>query len=187
MEKNFYDLFFFPPDIEERTALQLIEDIEQARRRKKIPRLIFGTDGGCTISGLYIYNVIKLKFPNIVIVATSEVSSAGILILLAAKKENRYITANTRMLMHETGWGPNKNSNKRVTPSDTNAFKKLPKSIQRDMLIDEATYDGIIANETGMTLKKVKKLSRKETFLTDEQIVSHGFAGKMIASIEETT
>jgi ATP-dependent protease ClpP protease subunit len=114
----------------------------------------------------------------------------GINVLLAAKKENRYITKNTHFFMHEVGFFPfkkdrEKYSGKRRISISDKEFKKIPKSAQVSLLVEKKWSDAMISKETTLNIKKVEKLERKNTYLEPKNIVKYGFVSKIISSLDE--
>ena len=61
--------------------------------------------GGCVTSALSIYDSIKSCSCPIVTIGIGRVMSAGILLLASGQKGMRFVTENTRLLMHQISSG----------------------------------------------------------------------------------
>ena len=67
--------------------------------------MLISSPGGHVESGDMIHDVIKFIRPNVRTIGSGWVASAGALIFVAAKKENRYCLPNTRFLIHQPSGG----------------------------------------------------------------------------------
>jgi len=64
-------------------------------------RMIIHSPGGHVEAGDTIHDVVRAVAPEVTMIGTGWVASAGALIYSAAKKENRYALPNTRFLLHQ--------------------------------------------------------------------------------------
>jgi ATP-dependent Clp protease, protease subunit len=64
-------------------------------------RMIVHSQGGHVEAGDTIYDLVRAVAPDVTMIGTGWVASAGALIYAAAKKENRYALPNTRFLLHQ--------------------------------------------------------------------------------------
>lgn len=64
-------------------------------------RVVIHSPGGHVESGDTIHDVIRFIRPEVEMVGTGWVASAGALIYVAARRENRYALPNTRFLLHQ--------------------------------------------------------------------------------------
>lgn len=67
--------------------------------------MIICSPGGHVEAGDMIHDTIKFIAPEVKILGTGYVASAGALIYAAAEKKNRYATPNTRFLLHQPSGG----------------------------------------------------------------------------------
>ncbi len=67
--------------------------------------VIVSSPGGHVESGDMIHDTIKFIEPEVKMLGTGWVASAGALIYVAAKKENRFALPNTRFLLHQPSGG----------------------------------------------------------------------------------
>ncbi len=64
-------------------------------------RMIVHSPGGHVEAGDTIYDIVRAIAPEVIMIGTGWVASAGALIYAAARKENRYALPNTRFLLHQ--------------------------------------------------------------------------------------
>jgi ATP-dependent Clp protease protease subunit len=64
-------------------------------------RMIVHSQGGHVEAGDTIHDVVTAVVPEVLVIGTGWVASAGALVYAAAKKENRYALPNTRFLLHQ--------------------------------------------------------------------------------------
>lgn len=68
-------------------------------------KLFINSQGGHVEAGDTIHDMIQFIKPEVKVIGTGWVASAGITIYLAAKKENRYSLPNTRYMIHQPAGG----------------------------------------------------------------------------------
>jgi len=67
--------------------------------------LFISSQGGHVDSGYYIHDMINFVKPEVNIIGSGWVVSAGVIIYLASKKENRYSLPNTRFMIRQPSGG----------------------------------------------------------------------------------
>ncbi len=82
----------------QRTVAHLLALAEES---DKPINMLISSPGGHVESGDMIHDVIKFIRPTVRTIGSGWVASAGALIFVAAKKENRYCLPNTRFLIHQ--------------------------------------------------------------------------------------
>ncbi|WP_341909585.1 ATP-dependent Clp protease proteolytic subunit [Ferrovibrio terrae] len=134
--------------------------------------IFINSQGGHVESGDTIYDMIKFVKPDVRIVGTGWVASAGALIFAAAKKENRFSLPNTRFLLHQPSGGAG------GTASDV--------AIQaKEIIRMRKRLNEIFARETGQTLERVEKDTDRDYWMSAEQAVEYGLVGKVIQNARE--
>ena len=134
--------------------------------------VIISSPGGHVESGDMIHDMIKFIKPEVRVLGSGWVASAGALIYVAAEKENRYALPNTRFLLHQPSGG--------VRGDATNidiAAQEIVKMRKR--------LNKIFAAATGQTLKKVEGDMDRDFWLECEEAKSYGIVGKIITSESE--
>lgn len=135
-------------------------------------KILINTQGGHVEAGDTIHDMIKFVKPEIIMIGTGWVASAGILIYLAAKKENRYSLLNTRYLIHQ--------------PSGGAYGQATDIKIEAEEIIKmKKRLNKIISDGTGQPLDKVTNDSDRNFWLGAEDAIEYGIVNKIITSIKE--
>ena len=135
-------------------------------------KILINTQGGHVEAGDTIHDMIKFVKPEIIMVGTGWVASAGILIYLAAKKENRYSLKNTRYLIHQ--------------PSGGAYGQATDIKIEAEEIIKmKKRLNKIISDGTGQPLDKVTNDSDRNFWLGAEEAIEYAIVNKIITSIKE--
>lgn len=128
--------------------------------------------GGHVESGDMIHDTIKFIKPTVRMIGTGWVASAGALIYVAADKENRFATPNTRFLLHQPSGG--------VRGDATNI------DIQANQIVKmRERLNHIFAEATGQTFEKISEDVDRDFWLNCEDAVKYGIVGKIISSQDE--
>lgn len=134
--------------------------------------IFINSQGGHVESGDTIYDMIKFVKPEVRVVGTGWVASAGALIFAAAKKENRFSLPNTRFLLHQPSGGAG------GTASDV--------AIQaKEIIRMRKRLNEIFARETGQPLERIEKDTDRDYWMSAEQAVEYGLVGKIVANASE--
>ncbi|NGO62586.1 ATP-dependent Clp protease proteolytic subunit [Rhizobium daejeonense] len=132
-------------------------------------RVYVSSPGGHVESGDAIHDMIKFIKPKVWIIATGWAASAGSLIFVSVPKEQRLCLPNTRFLMHQPSGGT------RGMASDIEIqAREIIKMNQR--LIK------IYSKATGQTEEKIAKDIDRDYWLSAEEAVAYGLAGRIIES-----
>lgn len=135
-------------------------------------RILINTQGGHVEAGDTIHDMIKFVKPEIIMIGTGWVASAGILIYLAAKKENRYSLLNTRYLIHQ--------------PSGGAYGQATDIKIEAEEIIKmKKRLNKIISDGTGQPLDRVTNDSDRNFWLGAEEAIEYGIVNKIITSVKE--
>ncbi|KAA3619523.1 MAG: ATP-dependent Clp protease proteolytic subunit [Calditrichaeota bacterium] len=134
--------------------------------------IYLNSQGGHVESGDTIHDMIRFIKPRVRIVGTGWVASAGTHIYLSVPKKDRLSLPNTRFLIHQPMGGVGG----QATDIDIEA-QEIVKMRQR--------LNEIIAKETGQPLEKVKKDTDRNYWMSAEEAIEYGIAGKIINSIAD--
>lgn len=135
-------------------------------------RILINTQGGHVEAGDTIHDMIKFVKPEIIMIGTGWVASAGILIYLAAKKENRYSLLNTRYLIHQ--------------PSGGAYGQATDIKIEAEEIIKmKKRLNKIISDGTGQPLDRVTNDSDRNFWLGAEEAIEYGIVNKIITTVKE--
>ncbi|WP_409035019.1 MULTISPECIES: ATP-dependent Clp protease proteolytic subunit [Pantoea] len=135
-------------------------------------RLYINSQGGHVESGDTIHDFIKFIKPDVHIIGTGWVASAGITIFLAAKKEHRYSLPNTRFMIHQPMGGV------RGPASDIEIEAK-------EIIRMHDRINKLISEATGQPLDKVKKDTDRNYWMSPNEALDYGIVNKVITSYEE--
>ena len=134
--------------------------------------MIISSPGGHVESGDMIHDVAKFVKPRVRVLGTGWVASAGALIYVTAAKEDRYCLPNTRFLLHEPRGGVGGSASE----IDIQA-KEVLKMRER--------LNRIFAEATGQTYEKIVADTHRDHWLSAEEAIAYGVAGKIIKSSDE--
>ena len=130
-------------------------------------RIFINSPGGHVESGDSIHDMIRFIKPQVKVIGTGWVASAGAHIYLAAKKENRLCLPNTRFLIHQPLGG----AGGRATDIAIEA-KEIIKMRRR---INE-----VISRETGQPLERVEKDTDRNYWMSAEEAKEYGLVSRII-------
>ena len=130
------------------------------------------SEGGHVEAGDSIHDMISFVKPQIKMVGTGWVASAGVHIYLAAAKPNRYCLPNTRFLIHQPMGGAG-------GPASDIQIEAEEILKARDRL------NQLIAEKTGQPLERVSQDTDRNHWMSPEEARDYGIVGKIIASSGE--
>jgi ATP-dependent Clp protease protease subunit len=153
----------------ERVTAQLVA---LAQKGSDEIRVIVNSPGGHVESGDTIHDMIRFIGPQVKVIGTGWVASAGAHIFLGAAKENRLCLPNTRFLLHQPLGGV------RGQASDI--------SIQAEEIIKmRERLNRIISRETGQSLDKVKADTERDFWMSAEQAIDYGLVSRIVNSVSD--
>ncbi|MCB9957736.1 MAG: ATP-dependent Clp protease proteolytic subunit [Rhodospirillaceae bacterium] len=135
-------------------------------------KLIINSPGGHVESGDTIHDMIAFVKPEVKVIGTGWVASAGAHIFLGAKKENRYCLPNTRFLLHQPMGGVRGPA----TDIDIEANEIIK---MRERL------NGIIARETGQPIEDVRKHTDRNFWMSAEEAQKYGVVTHIVSTAAE--
>ena len=135
-------------------------------------RMFINSPGGHVESGDTIFDVIRFVRAPVQIVGTGWVASAGALIFIAAKKENRFCLPNTRFMLHQPSGG---------TMGRASDIAIEAKEIIRMRHRLNETF----AKETGQTLEKITRDTERNYWMSAEEAVTYGLASRVINTAKD--
>ncbi|HUG61215.1 MAG TPA: ATP-dependent Clp protease proteolytic subunit, partial [Methylomirabilota bacterium] len=134
--------------------------------------VIVSSPGGHVESGDMIHDMIRFVPAPVNILGTGWVASAGALIYVAVPKERRFCTPNTRFLLHQPSGG----AGGMATDIEIQAREIIK---MRDRL------NRIFANATGQSIERIEKDTDRDYWMSAEEAIEYGLAGKVVASASE--
>jgi ATP-dependent Clp protease protease subunit len=134
--------------------------------------MFVNSQGGHVESGDTIHDVVRFIKPRVRMIGTGWVASAGALIFVAAKKEDRYCLPNTRFLLHQPAGGAG------GTAADI--------AIEAHEIIKmRARINQIFARETGQPIERIETDTHRNFWLDAQQAVDYGLVSRIINSTDE--
>lgn len=134
--------------------------------------IYINSQGGHVEAGDTIHDMIKFVKPEVKIVGTGWVASAGITIYLAAAKENRYSLPNTRYMIHQPAGG--------VQGQQTEIEIEA-----REIIRMRERINKLIAAATGQTLEKIQQDTDRNFWLSVDEAKEYGIVTNIIESSDE--
>lgn len=135
-------------------------------------KVVLNSPGGHVESGDTIHDMIRFVGPQVKIIGTGWVASAGAHIFLGAHKENRFCLPNTRFLLHQPLGGVQGQASDITIEAE-------------EILKMRKRLNAIIARETGKTLEQVEADTERNFWMGAEEAVEYGLVSKVITSLSE--
>ena len=160
-------------EINEKAARETISQLLAMGEESRDPiRMVISSPGGHVESGDAIHDMIRFVVAPVKVIGTGWVASAGAHIYLAAAKENRYCTPNTRFLLHQPMGGVGG----KATEIDIEA-KEILKMRER--------LNHVIAQETGQPIERVAKDTDRNHWMGPEEAKDYGMVAHIIDTFDE--
>ncbi|MBP7701719.1 MAG: ATP-dependent Clp protease proteolytic subunit [Phenylobacterium sp.] len=153
----------------ERVTAQLLA---LAAESDKPIKVVINSPGGHVESGDTIHDMIKFCGPQVKVIGTGWVASAGAHIFLGASKENRLCLPNTRFLLHQPMGGVRGQASD--IQIEAEEIVKMRERVNR-----------MIAKETGQTYEKIVKDTQRNFWMNAEAAVEYGLVSKIISNATE--
>jgi len=161
-------------EIEDETVQRVISQLlllDSMDATKDI-RVYINSSGGSADGGFAIFDTIRFIKAPVKTVAVGLAASAAVLILLAAKKDNRYAFPHCRLLIHQ--------------PATAHQGHALDIDITAQEILklrDKANQ--LIAAETGQTVQKVALDTNRDYWMGPEEGKKYGLISKIVRTREE--
>jgi ATP-dependent Clp protease, protease subunit len=137
-------------------------------------RVLINSPGGHVESGDTIYDVLRFIEPEVTILGTGWVASAGAFIFSAAPRERRLALPNTRFMLHQPSGGAG-------GPASDIEIEAL------QIMSVRARLNGIFAEATGQSIEKVARDTDRNHWLNAQEAVAYGLVGRIVKSAAEMT
>jgi ATP-dependent Clp protease protease subunit len=132
-------------------------------------RVVIHSQGGHVEAGDSIHDVIRFIRPEVRMLGTGWVASAGALIYVAARRENRFALPNTRFLLHQPLGG--------VGGSASDVEIEA-----RQILLMRARLNALFAAATGHALQKIGQDTERNHWMNATEAREYGLVGAIIDS-----
>ena len=135
-------------------------------------RMIINSQGGHVESGDTIHDVIRFIRPQVQMIGTGWVASAGVHIFLAAARENRYCLPNTRFMIHQPLGGAG-------GPASDIAIEA------KEIIKMRKRINQSIADATGQAFEKVERDTDRNFWMSAEEASAYGIVTHIVKSADE--
>jgi ATP-dependent Clp protease protease subunit len=135
-------------------------------------RVIVNSQGGHVESGDTIHDVIKAIAPEVIMIGTGWVASAGALIYVAAKKEKRFALPNTRFLLHQPLGGAG-------GPQSDIEIEATQILLMRERL------NAIFADATGQDRAKILRETERNLWIPAQEAIAYGLVHRVITHLSD--
>lgn len=135
-------------------------------------RMFVHSQGGHVEAGDTIFDVVRAVAPDVTMIGTGWVASAGALIYSAAKNENRYALPNTRFLLHQPLGG----AGGRASDIDIEVEQILR---MRERL------NRTFAEATGQTYETIVRDTEKNFWMTAKEACAYGLVHRIVGTLAE--
>jgi ATP-dependent Clp protease protease subunit len=130
-------------------------------------RVLINSPGGHVESGDTIFDLLRFIEPEVTVLGTGWVASAGALIFSAAPRERRLALPNTRFLLHEPSGGVG------GPASDIEIETKQILSMRQ-------RHHRIFAEATGQPVEKIARDTERNHWMNAEEAVAYGLVGRVV-------
>ncbi|ALS00042.1 ATP-dependent Clp protease proteolytic subunit [Enterococcus silesiacus] len=135
-------------------------------------KIFINSQGGHVEAGDTIHDMIKFVKPEVIVIGTGWVASAGITIYLAAEAKNRYSLPNTRYMIHQPAGG--------VQGQSTEIQIEAKEIIRMRERVNR-----LIAEATGQTYEKISKDTDRNFWMSADEAKDYGMISKIIQTSDE--
>lgn len=134
--------------------------------------MVISSPGGHVESGDAVHDVVRFIAPEVRMLGTGWVASAGALIYIAAPRERRFATPNTRFLLHQ--------------PLGAYEGSAADIEIQAEQILAmRRRLDGLFAAATGQPFERVARDTDRDHWLTASAALDYGLVGGIVERSDE--
>lgn len=135
-------------------------------------KVFIDSPGGDADAGYAIFDMLRFVTPEVITVGMGTVASAGALVHLAAKKENRLSLPNAHFLIHQPLSGI------RGVATEIEIHARELEKLREKLNI-------LIAEETGQDVSKVSADTDRDYWLNAEEALEYGLISRIISNRSE--
>ena len=135
-------------------------------------KIFINSPGGSADDGFAIYDIIRFVRSPVKIISAGLSASAATVIMLAAKKENRFALPNARIMIHQ----PSMRS--------FGAAEDLRRTAEQILKLRQRINE-LYAQETGQPLAKVSEDTDRDYWMTAQEAVEYGLISRVVNNHNE--
>lgn len=147
--------------------------LEQEDRDSAVT-LYINSPGGEVVSGLAVYDYIRLMEAPVDTVCIGTAASMGAILFLAGRE--RKMLRHTRLMIHDPSYGGGELKGKK--PHEIRQELDNLNRVKRTLV-------GIISERTGKSIKEINRVTAKDTYYSAEEAVRFGLATKIVTDRRE--
>lgn len=136
------------------------------------PIIVIVSQGGHVEAGDTIFDTIRFIRPQVKMVASGWVASAGALIYCAAPRERRFALPNTRFLLHQPSGGMQGNTAE--IEVEVAQIVRMRKRLE-----------GLFAEATGHSVDRIARDTERNHWMNSEEAREYGLVGQIIEHAED--
>ena len=160
-------------EISDKVAKATCEILLALASKSDEPITIFiSSPGGHVESGDMIHDLIKFIKPVVTVIGSGWVASAGALIFIGAKLENRLCLPNTRFLLHQPSGGVGGAASDIAIQADQ--IEKMKERFER-----------IFAEATGKKPEQIAKDTARDFWLNTDEAIAYGLLGRVVSNMSD--
>lgn len=128
--------------------------------------------GGYVDSYIALHDAINMLRCDVATICVGKAMSCGQMLLMSGAKGKRFITPNSRVLMHQ------------ISSGTFGSFAEMENDIKETKRLQEL-FEDLVRKYTKLTKKKVKKLMSKDSFITAEEALDYGIVDHIVSTNRE--
>jgi ATP-dependent Clp protease protease subunit len=135
-------------------------------------KIFINSPGGSADDGFAIYDMIRFVRAPVKIISTGLSASAATVIMMAAKKENRFALPNARIMIHQPSvraFGP---------------AEDLRRTAEQILKLRQRINE-LYAHETGQPLAKVADDTDRDYWMTAQEAIEYGLISRVVNNASE--
>ena len=162
-------IIFLGEEVNDLTARLVVAQMLylEAQDPDKDIQLYINSPGGSVTAGMAIYDTMQILSCDVKTYCLGQCASMGAVLLAAGAAGKRYALPNSRIMIHQP-WG-----GAQGTASDINIQAK-------EILRLRTMLNGILANHTGQTLKKIASDTDRDFFMSAEEAVAYHLVDQVL-------
>lgn len=167
---------FITDEVNASTSVKLIKELMVLDKLSDEEVTIYiNSPGGEVISGMAVYDVIRMMRAPVKTVCIGTAASMGAMLFLAGDK--REMLPHTRLMIHDPAFGGGNMAGKK--PHELQQYVEKLKQTQ-DIIVD------IIAERTGKSKEEVRDTTKEDSYFNVEEALEYGLATGVYATANNT-
>lgn len=161
-------------EVEPAMAMDICQHVLRLEREDPVSpiTLYVSSPGGSVSAGLAIYDALRIVSCPVRTVCTELSASMGSIIFMAG--DEREMLPHAELMIHDP-----------LIPQGAGGSALAVQETSRRLMARRKTLNGILAERSGLTLKRIQTLTAKDTYLDAGRALELGFATRIISTRKE--